>query len=118
MEEDQAAKLGVKKLTKKPVGTVRNQKTDCTAPHGGHNNMNKFGVIPKLSLWQKLILAINGQVFIAKMKGTGDYGISMVYVVRCIKHGNYLDSPHGYSGYFSCDECLKEQKKKCHVLPT
>jgi hypothetical protein len=74
---------------------------------------SKFGEPPQLSLRQKLILTINGNVFIDYRKTAGDYGYSPVYVVHCSKHGKYLDTPHGWNSYFSCNECLKEQKQKC-----
>jgi hypothetical protein len=77
---------------------------------------SKFGEVPKLSLNQKLVLAIKGAVFIKYMKPEDYQGFVPVYVVRCLKHGLYLDNPHGYTHRLDCDECLAEEKKqKCHV---
>jgi hypothetical protein len=74
--------------------------------------MNRFGEIPKLSISQKVTLALNGSVFIKYMKPEGYRGFVPVFVVRCLKHNLYLDNPHGYEGSFYCDECLAEEKHK------
>jgi|WetSurMetagenome_2_1015567.scaffolds.fasta_scaffold93089_3 hypothetical protein len=81
-------------------------------------HQSKFGEVPKLTLRQKILLKINGEVFIGYKQGIGDHGKVPVFVVHCSEHGNYLDTPHGWCNYFSCDECFDERIQKCHVPAT
>lgn len=74
--------------------------------------MNKFGEVPKLSLNQKITLTLNGFVFIKYMKPKDYLDFVPVYVVRCLKHGNFLDNPHGHTEHFDCDKCIEEEKQK------
>jgi hypothetical protein len=53
----------------------------------------------------------NGNVFYKYMKAPGDPGFLPVFIIRCIKHGYYMDYPHGYDGVFYCPHCEKERTK-------
>lgn len=67
-----------------------------------------YGPLPKLSLYQRFVLAVNGYVFLRWMTPEG-YGDAVpVYAVKCRRHGVFVDTPHGFSGYFTCDGCLAE----------
>lgn len=67
-----------------------------------------FGDVPELSRKQKLLLMISGQAFLRFQQPDGYRLPVAVYVVRCSKHGLYLDTPHGFNGYFQCNDCLAE----------
>lgn len=69
-----------------------------------------FGVVPELSLRQRLRLAIAGQVFLRFQQPEGYRRAVAVYVVKCPVHGLFLDTPHGYDEHFECNDCLLEQK--------
>ena len=69
-----------------------------------------FGEVPVLSLWQKLQLLVSGCAFLRYGQPKGYSGIVPVYVVKCRRHGLFLDTVHGHSEYFVCDACLAEGK--------
>ncbi len=68
----------------------------------------------KLSLWQKFLFWLHGYVFIRWEKRPGWRDYLPIYLVKCKKHGNYLDYPHGYKEYFSCPKCREEIWKEWH----
>lgn len=72
---------------------------------------NLLGEVPALSLWQELVLAVKHSVFV------GYRGMVPVYVVECSVHGRFLDTPHGYRGYFQCAPCLAELQAKKQKNP-
>jgi hypothetical protein len=60
----------------------------------------------RLSLWQRIVLKINGCVFVGYGKREGWSGELPFYIVKCGRCKQYfLDYLHGYSGYFLCPEC-------------
>lgn len=69
-----------------------------------------FGEVPELSLRQRLQVLVSGSAFLRWEKPEGFSAAVPVYVVKCKRHGLYLDYPHGYDGYFRCDDCLAEAK--------
>jgi len=70
---------------------------------------SKFGEIPKLNRLQKLELAMLGHAYIGNRKPYGFSGPVPVYIVKCTRHNIlFLDTPHCYDLYFSCDLCLNE----------
>jgi len=69
-----------------------------------------FGVVPELSLRQRLRLRVSGCVFLCWVDG--GKGPLPLYVVKCVKHGLFLDTPHGYGGKFDCRDCEVEAKMK------
>jgi hypothetical protein len=91
-------------------------------PNGGfflnHDLTWLFGEIPDLSLWQKLVLKINGSAFLHYQKPQGYLRSVPVYIVKCSKHGLFLDTPHGYNRIFQCSDCLSERtlRKTTKVL--
>ena len=66
----------------------------------------------KLSFWQKLVLKVNGYVFLRWEKREGWSSSLPIYLVKCEKHGYFEDYPHGYGGYFICPCCLQEEKSQ------
>ena len=69
-----------------------------------------FGEVPELSLRKRLQLLVSGRVFLCYVQPPGYSGPVPVYVVKCAKHGLYLDNPHGHREYFQCRDCLAEAK--------
>jgi len=60
----------------------------------------------KLSFWQRLVLKINGKVFIEYRKGE-----SLPYFVgRCNKHGLYITHVQGYHDEMRCPDCEIEKE--------
>jgi hypothetical protein len=76
---------------------------------------SKFGVVPKLSLRQKITLFFSGKIFVRSMKPDGFNAFVPVYVVWCCRHGYFLDTWHGFDHHFCCIKCLMETKQKWHV---
>jgi hypothetical protein len=76
-----------------------------------HYLPTKYGDAPTPTLTQKITLTLNGHVFYKWIKTETDSDYLPVYIVNCLKHGNFLDSPHGHNGYFTCDKCLMESHK-------
>jgi hypothetical protein len=70
-----------------------------------------FGAVPELTLRQRLKLKISGYAFLRWVKPDGYLGAVALYVVKCAKHGLYLDTPHGHREYFMCPSCLAEAKR-------
>ena len=62
----------------------------------------------KLNLLQRLSLKLLGYAKIGERKYPGWRGYIPFYVVKCKKHGLYVDYPHGYRQYFNCPRCLVE----------
>jgi hypothetical protein len=70
-----------------------------------------FGEVPPLSLKQKLQLLVSDHVFLRYMKPAGWSDSVAVYVVKCRRHGLFLDCLHRINkDYFLCDSCLAEKK--------
>ncbi len=67
-----------------------------------------YGPFPSLSFLQRLVLQVRKCVFVEYRTPEGYSGSVPVYVVKCRRHGYYLDTPHGFNGYFSCRDCLAE----------
>jgi len=63
----------------------------------------------KLSLYQKVIMRINGRVFIGcKTRGGWRAPISH-YASKCPVHGVFIDYPHGYRNRLDCPGCSKSE---------
>ena len=75
--------------------------------------------LPKLTRRQKLRIAVYGNVYVGDRQPLGFSSPVPVYVVKCGKHGLYLDAPHGYSEHFCCRACLAElqikKSRRVHV---
>jgi hypothetical protein len=81
--------------------------------HGGFFLNSTFGEVPVLSLFQKLMLRVSDHVFLRYQRPVGWSSSVPVYVVKCKRHGLYLDTPHGCDrNYFLCDSCFAE-KRRC-----
>lgn len=70
-----------------------------------------FGAVPDLTLRQRLKLKILGYAFLRWVKPPGYSGYVPLYVVKCKRHGLFLDYPHGHREYFMCDSCWAEAKR-------
>ena len=70
-----------------------------------------FGAVPDLSVRQRFRLQIFGDIFLRWVRPKGYSGAVPVYLVRCSRHGLYLDTPHGHRKYFRCQDCLAEAKE-------
>ncbi len=68
--------------------------------------MSRFGVVSKLSFLQKLALLVRGYAFLGLVDGGN--GLLELYVVKCGRHGLFLDHPHGYFGRFDCPACMAD----------
>ena len=73
------------------------------------SDKNKIQI--RLTLMQKIILKINGYVFLRHEKREGWSDYLPIYLVKCERHGYFEDYPHGHEGYFLCPHCLNEDKK-------
>jgi hypothetical protein len=62
----------------------------------------------KLTLFQKIILKIDGRVFIENRAKPGWRGTLPFYAFKCDKHGLVEDYFHGYEGRLDCPKCAKE----------
>lgn len=71
--------------------------------------MVDLGVVPKLSFVQRFVLAVSGSVFVGYRRPVGFTGVVAVHVVKCSRHGLFLDYPHG-RGNFQCTQCLAESR--------
>jgi hypothetical protein len=87
------------------------------AASNSHNLSFLYGEVPKLTLRQKLEVAFTGQAFVRWIQPSGYAKSVPVYVVKCGHHGLFLDSPHGFDGYFSCSACLQEWLEKMAQEP-
>ncbi len=67
-----------------------------------------FGTIPDLSVLQRLRIQVFRNLFLFWVKPEGYSGAVPVYLVKCPRHGLYLDTPHGNRKYFQCRNCLNE----------
>lgn len=62
---------------------------------------------------QWLRLKLQGYVYIYHSAKQGWTRQLLFFIVKCRKHGYYLDYPHGFEGYnqgFDCPFCLNEMK--------
>lgn len=80
-------------------------------PKTGDETMTDFGPVPKLSLKQKLLLAIGAPVFVRYVKPEGYRAYVPVYVARCQKHGLFVDKENGFERYLLCPKCFDERKE-------
>lgn len=71
-----------------------------------------FGMVPDLSVRQRLRIQVFGNIFLRWVKPAGYSGAVPVYLVKCSRHGLYLDTPHGHHKYFQCHNCLAEAKEE------
>ena len=64
-----------------------------------------------LTMFQRLMLQINGDVAVGKHTRQGWSGDLTFYAFRCKKHGLVCDYLHGFYEILSCPKCLDEQIK-------
>lgn len=66
----------------------------------------------KLNAWQRLVLRVNGRVFIGYETRPVWSGFLPFYAFRCDRHGIVKDYFHGFPGeqYLLCPDCLNEGK--------
>jgi hypothetical protein len=67
-----------------------------------------FGEVPELTWLRRLRVALTGSCFLRFQQPEGCSAPVAVFVVKCPKHGLYLDNLHGNRGYFQCEDCLAE----------
>jgi len=66
----------------------------------------------KLSIYQRLILHISGQVYVGHETRPGWSGSLPFYVFKCPIHGLIKDYHHGFDDRLDCPLCLKETFEK------
>jgi len=59
----------------------------------------------KLTLFQKIILKLNGRVFIENRVKPGWSDSLPFYAFKCDEHGLVEDYPHGYEKRLECPKC-------------
>jgi len=59
----------------------------------------------ELTLFQKIILKLNGRVFIGNRVKPGWSGSLPFYAFKCDEHGLVEDYPHGYEKRLECPKC-------------
>ena len=59
----------------------------------------------KLNLFQKIILKLQGRVFIENRVRPGWSGPLPFYAFKCDEHGLVVDYPHGYEERLECPKC-------------
>lgn len=69
----------------------------------------RFKVPPKLTLTQRLKLLLLSRAYLMHLKRPGWRKPLPIYIVKCKRHGLYLDYPHGFRGYFVCPRCWEEE---------
>jgi hypothetical protein len=78
--------------------------------HDSHFGIQKFKI--SLKEWIKLHLGVDGtSVYAFHARKEGWSGELPFYIVKCGRHGYFLDYLHGFSGYnegFNCPFCLEE----------
>lgn len=64
-------------------------------------------------MWQKIILKVNGSVFIEYEQREGWKQKNPIFAVKCPKHGLYSGMRHGYNDKLpQCPKCMDEVTKK------
>ena len=66
----------------------------------------------KVGFWKRLKLKLFGQVCIGWLKRPGWKAPIPVYIVKCGKHGYFIDYEHGYTKYFLCPRCFEEERRR------
>ena len=61
-----------------------------------------------LGLWQRLSLFLFGYAKLCSWAKEGWTGELPFYIVKCEKHGYFVDYVHGHRRYFSCPKCDDE----------
>ena len=61
-----------------------------------------------LTLYQKIILAVNGRVHLYADTLPGWSGPTHFYGFKCPIHGFVVNHPHGWDGDLLCPDCEKE----------
>lgn len=64
--------------------------------------------MPKLSWKQRLVLHVNGSVFLRYDGKPRFRRPTAIFLLKCKFHGYFEDYEHGYNGYFQCRKCLAE----------
>lgn len=65
----------------------------------------------KLTTKQQIQLALNGYAYLGMAQPVGYIAPDRIYIVRCPKHGYYLDTVHGIKqSTFYCQTCIAETK--------
>ena len=64
--------------------------------------------MPKLSLWQRVVLFVNGSVFLRYDGKPRFLRPAAIFLAKCKIHGYYEDYKHGHKEYFQCPKCLEE----------
>lgn len=59
----------------------------------------------KLTLFQKIILKLNGRVFVGNRVKPGWRGSLPFYAFECDEHGLVEDYTHGYEERLECPKC-------------
>lgn len=62
----------------------------------------------EVSFWKRLKLAVLGELYLRHDMKPGWLDKLPFYIVRCTRHGYFLDYPQGWEERFYCPLCEKE----------
>ena len=65
-----------------------------------------------LKRWQRFWLWLIGDVYVGPRTHRGWRRAEPHYLVRCSRHGLYLDYPHGWGEVMRCQECMCEAAQR------
>jgi hypothetical protein len=69
-------------------------------------------ILTNLNLFEKILLAIKGDIFLASFELEGWRGKIPLYLFKCSKHGYQISYPSGHRSHLICLQCINEKVKK------
>ena len=66
-------------------------------------------ILKNLNFFEKFILMITGEVFLASFEFDGWSGKIPLYLFKCSKHGYQVNYPSGHRSHLICLQCINEK---------